>query len=150
MSRVNNIVIKIRNRIKESIESKNLSKYIRENAAAIKEYDPKYVFVESVIDLLLLSRKKIEIQNTKAILDILDPIVFPIAKIVSFCSAASTEIKISGADVAIPIKKKLAMNPEIEKYFEKLSVEVTKKFDPRINNESPTNSKNRASSIAKK
>ena len=94
--------------------------------------------------------EKIEIQNTKAILDILDPIVFPIAKIVSFCSAASTEIKISGADVAIPIKKKLAIKPEIEKYFEKLSVEVTKKFDPRINNESPTNSKNRASSIAKK
>ena len=82
-------------------------------------------------------------------LDILEPIVFPIAKIVSFSSAASTEIKISGADVAIPIKKKLAINPEVEKYFEKHSVEVIKKFDPSINNKSPTNSKNKASSIAK-
>jgi hypothetical protein len=52
--------------------------------------------------------KKSETQNTKAIFDILEPKALPIAKIVLFCRADSTDIKISGADVAMPIIKKLA------------------------------------------
>ena len=52
--------------------------------------------------------KKREIQNTKAIFEIFDPRAFPIAKIVLFWRADSIDIKISGADVAIPIMKKLA------------------------------------------
>jgi len=50
----------------------------------------------------------IEIENTKAIFDMFEPSAFPTANIVWFCIADSIEIKISGADVAIPIKKKLA------------------------------------------
>ena len=52
--------------------------------------------------------KKSERQNTKAIFDILEPKALPIAKIVLFRRADSIDIKISGADVAMPIIKKLA------------------------------------------
>ena len=46
------------------------------------------------------------------------------------------DTNISGAEVAIPIKKKLAVNPEIEYTDENRSVDVTKRLDPsnkRIN-----------------
>ena len=39
-------------------------------------------------------------------------------------------IKISGADVAIPIKKKLAIKPETENFFENWSVDVIRRFAP--------------------
>ena len=52
--------------------------------------------------------KKSERQNIKAIFDIFEPKALPIAKIVLFCRADSIDIKISGADVAMPIMKKLA------------------------------------------
>jgi hypothetical protein len=51
---------------------------------------------------------KSETQNTKAIFDIFEPKALPIAKIVLSCRADSIDIKISGADVAMPIIKKLA------------------------------------------
>ena len=57
----------------------------------------------------------IDTQKTRAILEILEPIPFPNANIVLFCSADSIDINISGADVAMPIMKKLAKKPEIEK-----------------------------------
>ena len=50
----------------------------------------------------------IEIENTRAIFDMLEPSAFPTANIVWFCIADSIDMKISGADVAMPIKKKLA------------------------------------------
>ena len=58
--------------------------------------------------------KRNDKQNTKAILDIFEPIEFPTARTVSFWSADSIDTNISGAEVAIPIMKKLAVNPEIE------------------------------------
>ena len=69
-------------------------------------------------------------QNTKAKLEIFEPIEFPTASMVLFCKADSTEIKISGADVAIPIKKKLAVKPEIESFLENSSVDVIRRFAP--------------------
>tara|TARA_B100000123_G_scaffold270042_1_gene247281 strand:+ start:2143 stop:2346 length:204 start_codon:yes stop_codon:yes gene_type:complete len=46
-------------------------------------------------------------------------------------------IDISGAEVAIPIIKKLAVNPEIEYAEENLSVDVTRRLDPINNNTNP-------------
>ena len=69
-------------------------------------------------------------QNTNAKLEIFEPIEFPTASMVLFCKADSIEIKISGADVAIPIKKKLAIKPEIESFFENSSVDVIRRFAP--------------------
>ena len=72
--------------------------------------------------LLCLFKKKIDKQNTSAILEIFDPNVFPIAKAVSFNKADSMDINISGADVAMPIKKKLAKKPDILYLLDMLSV----------------------------
>ena len=47
------------------------------------------------------------------------------------------DINISGAEVAIPIKKKLAVNPEIEYTDENRSVDVTKRLDPSNNSANP-------------
>ena len=80
----------------------------------------------------------------------LEPTAFPIANIVSFFSADSIEIKISGAEVDIPIRKKLATKPEIEYFEEKLSVEFTRNEDPKSNSISPVASINIASSIINK
>ena len=61
-------------------------------------------------EILNLSKliNSIEIENTRAIFDMFEPSAFPTANIVWFCIADSIETKISGADVAIPIRKKLA------------------------------------------
>ena len=59
------------------------------------------------------------------------------------------EIKISGADVAIPIKKKLAIKPEIESFFENSSVDVIRRFAPYIRKTSPINKNKMASIIVK-
>ena len=47
------------------------------------------------------------------------------------------DINISGAEVAIPIMKKLAMNPEIEYVDENRSVEVTRRLDPSNKSANP-------------
>ena len=47
------------------------------------------------------------------------------------------EINISGADVATPIIKKLAINPEIEYADENRSVAVTSRFDPNNSSANP-------------
>ena len=51
-------------------------------------------------------------------------------------------IDISGAEVAIPIIKKLAVNPEIEYAEENLSVDVTRRLDPINNNTNPRSRNN--------
>ena len=56
-------------------------------------------------------------------------------------------MKISGAEVAIPIIKKLAMNPEILYVFENRSVELTRKFEPSSNNINPASENSIASVI---
>ena len=80
----------------------------------------------------------------------LEPTAFPIANIVSFLRADSIEIKISGAEVDTPIRKKLATKPEIEYFEEKLSVEFTRNEEPNSNSISPVASINIASSIMDK
>ena len=51
------------------------------------------------------------------------------------------DINISGAEVATPIRKKLAVNPEIEYVDENLSVDVTRRLDP-INKRTNPRTKN--------
>ena len=80
----------------------------------------------------------------------LEPTAFPIANIVSFLRADSIEIKISGAEVDTPIRKKLATKPEIEYLEEKLSVEFTRNEEPNSNSINPVASINIASSIMDK
>ena len=47
------------------------------------------------------------------------------------------DINISGAEVAIPIIKKLAVNPEIEYADENRSVDVTRRLDPSNKSNNP-------------
>ena len=47
------------------------------------------------------------------------------------------DIDISGAEVAIPIMKKLAVNPEIENADETRSVDVTRRLDPSSKSRNP-------------
>ena len=75
---------------------------------------PLYIFLGKNIPLSLCLIKKTDKQKTRAILDIFDPIELPTARTVSFWSADSMDTNISGAEVATPIMKKLAVNPEIE------------------------------------
>ena len=76
--------------------------------------------------------KKTDKQKTKAILDIFEPIELPTASTVLFWSADLMDIDISGAE-AIPIIKKLAVNPEIEYADENRSVDATRRLDPSNN-----------------
>ena len=46
-------------------------------------------------------------------------------------------MNISGAEVAIPIIKKLAVNPEIEYTDENRSVDATRRLDPSSNRTKP-------------
>tara|TARA_B100001027_G_C16146627_1_gene276145 strand:+ start:35 stop:244 length:210 start_codon:yes stop_codon:yes gene_type:complete len=55
------------------------------------------------------------------------------------------DTNISGAEVAIPIKKKLAVNPEIEYTDENRSVDVTKRLDPSNKRTNPRTKNNRDS-----
>ena len=84
-----------------------------------------------------ISLKKTDKQKTKAILDIFEPIELPTASTVLFWSADLMDIDISGAEVAIPIIKKLAVNPEIEYADENRSVDVTRRFDPTNKSANP-------------
>ena len=52
------------------------------------------------------------------------------------------DTNISGAEVAIPIKKKLAVNPEIEYTDENRSVDVTKRLDPSNKRTNPKTKNN--------
>ena len=52
------------------------------------------------------------------------------------------DTNISGAEVAIPIKKKLAVNPEIEYTDENRSVDVTKRLDPSNKRTNPRTKNN--------
>ena len=52
------------------------------------------------------------------------------------------DTNISGAEVAIPIIKKLAANPEIEYADENRSVDVTKRLDPGSKRTNPRNKNN--------
>ena len=94
--------------IKESFVSRFLSKYINKKAIKVSAI----ILVNGLIGRLFLFNfpliKKSERQNTKAMFDIFEPKALPIAKIVLFCRADSIDMKISGADVAMPIIKKLA------------------------------------------
>tara|TARA_B100000401_G_scaffold428030_1_gene360190 strand:+ start:249 stop:563 length:315 start_codon:yes stop_codon:yes gene_type:complete len=81
--------------------------------------------------------KKTDKQKTKAILDIFEPIELPTASTVLFWSADLMDIDISGAEVAIPIIKKLAVNPEIEYADENRSVDATRRLDPSNNSANP-------------
>tara|TARA_B100000941_G_C28469536_1_gene535577 strand:+ start:666 stop:1013 length:348 start_codon:yes stop_codon:yes gene_type:complete len=91
---------------------------------------PVNIFLYKIIFLSLCFIKKTDKQKTRAILDIFEPIALPTARLVSFCSADSMDKNISGAEVAMPIMKKLAINPEIEYLDENRSVDVTKRLDP--------------------
>ena len=51
-------------------------------------------------------------------------------------------MNISGAEVAIPIMKKLAVNPEIEYADEKRSVDVTRRLDPSNKSSNPRTKNN--------
>ena len=53
------------------------------------------------------------------------------------------DIDISGAEVAIPIIKKLAVNPEIEYADENRSVDVTRRLDPNNRRDNPRTKNNR-------
>ena len=53
------------------------------------------------------------------------------------------DTNISGAEVAIPIIKKLAANPEIEYADENRSVDVTKRLDPSSKRTNPRNKNNK-------
>ena len=66
-----------------------------------------YIFSGKTIFLSFCLIKKKDKQKTRAILDIFEPIELPTARIVSFSSADSMDINISGAEVAIPMMKKL-------------------------------------------
>ena len=68
--------------------------------------------------------------KTKAILAILDPSALPIAILPLPSRLDSIEINISGDEVAIPIKIKLDMNPDILYFLEILSVDDTSRFAP--------------------
>ena len=52
------------------------------------------------------------------------------------------DTNISGAEVALPIKKKLAVNPEIEYTDENRSVDVTKRLDPSNKRTNPKTKNN--------
>jgi hypothetical protein len=100
--------MKIKINISESGIVKVLSKNIN-----IKAINPNIIMLIKGLEgneRLNLSKliNSIEIEKTRAILDMFDPSAFPTANIVWFRRADSIETKISGADVAIPIKKKLA------------------------------------------
>jgi hypothetical protein len=76
------------------------------------------------------SNNKIVNAKTKAILAILDPSALPIAIFPFPSRLDSIEINISGDDVAIPIKTKLDIKPDILYFLEIFSVEVTNRFAP--------------------
>ena len=67
----------------------------------------------------------------------LEPTAFPIANIVSFFSADSIEINISGAEVDIPIRKKLATKPEIEYFEENSQLNLLEMKTPRATVSAP-------------
>tara|TARA_B100000700_G_C14313640_1_gene520421 strand:- start:69 stop:392 length:324 start_codon:yes stop_codon:yes gene_type:complete len=73
------------------------------------------------------------IAKTRAIFAIFDPIAFPTAISDSLDNPEKIDMKISGDDVAIPINKKLAKNPDILCLIEKFSVATTSRFAPYIN-----------------
>ena len=56
------------------------------------------------------------------------------------------DTNISGAEVATPIMKKLAVNPEIEEVDENRSVDVTRRLDP-INKRTNPRTKNNTDPI---
>ena len=68
--------------------------------------------------------------KTKAMLAMLDPSALPIAILPFPSKLDSMEINISGEDVAIPIKIKLDINPDILYFLEILSVDDTSRFAP--------------------
>tara|TARA_B110000444_G_scaffold215686_1_gene213688 strand:- start:437 stop:703 length:267 start_codon:yes stop_codon:yes gene_type:complete len=88
------------------------------------------------LDRILCFSEFIELNNkivnakTKAILAILDPSALPIAILPFPSRLDSIEINISGEDVAIPIKIKLDINPDILYFLEILSVDDTSRFAP--------------------
>ena len=84
------------------------------NRLNVKIIIPVYIFLGKNISLSLRLIKKTDKQKTRAMLDIFEPIELPTASTVLFCSADSIDTNISGAEVATPIMKKLAVNPEIE------------------------------------
>ena len=60
----------------------------------------------------------------------LDPRALPIAILLLPSRLDSIEINISGDEVAIPIKMKLDINPDILYFLEILSVDDTSRFAP--------------------
>lgn len=97
------------------------------------------IFLGKIITVSFCLIKKTDKQKTRAILAIFEPIELPIARIVLFWNADSIDTNISGAEVAIPIKKKLAVNPEIEYADENRSVDVTRRLDPNSKSANPKN-----------
>ena len=123
----------------ESLISRFSSKYINKKAIKLSATILAYGLIGGLYLFNLPFIKKNEIQNTKAIFDIFEPKALPIANIVLFWRADSIDIKISGADVAMPIIKKLAYKPDIEYLLAVFSVDVIKKFDPTNNKSKPIN-----------
>ncbi len=74
-----------------------------------------------------------DIAKTRAIFAIFDPIAFPIAISDSLDNPEKIAKKISGEEVAIPINKKLAINPDMLYLIEKFSVAITSRLAPYIN-----------------
>tara|TARA_Y100000816_G_scaffold210365_1_gene156050 strand:- start:219 stop:563 length:345 start_codon:yes stop_codon:yes gene_type:complete len=103
------------------------------------------IFLGKIITLSFCLMKRTDKQKTRAILDIFEPIELPTARIVSFSSADSMDINISGAEVAIPMMKKLAANPEIEYADENRSVDVTSRLAPTNKSVNPRTKKNTGS-----
>ena len=80
-------------------------------------------------EFIELNNKKVN-AKTKDMLAILDPSALPIAILPFPSRLDSTEINISGDDVAIPIKIKLDIKWDILYFLEIFSVDATSRFAP--------------------
>ena len=81
--------------------------------------------------LIIELNNKIVNAKTKDILAILNPSALPIAMLPFPSRLDSIEINISGDDVAIPIKIKLDIKPDILYFLEIFSVDATSRFAPK-------------------
>ena len=120
-----------------------LPSYKRKNARKVKKSKKRRKKFSSRLKpfLILISLKLIKNKlkaKTKPILAILDPSAFPIAILGFSFKLAMMDIKISGEDVAIPIKTKLEIKCERFKYLESFSVLSTNKDAPTLISARPT------------
>ena len=107
---------------KKYISKNNTIKKLKKPASSLD----KILFFSELTEL----NSKIVNAKTKAMLAMLDPRALPIAILLLPSRLDSIEINISGDEVAIPIKMKLDINPDILYFLEILSVDDTSRFAP--------------------